>query len=250
MNTITIPAADVADHTYAVKVIYQDVACSSDLSDFVAVEVYEAPQPITLNMDPSTICTTNQASVWITDVNANAEGFGAATYTWYVNGFEMPLAQGDTLVVDFDHNGAYTFWATAQYAEYPCALNYTDTLTENVVMHPTVQITGDPLICHGNNVELFAIINDTVGTLDYQYEWRLYNYSLSGMNTNDTITQNASGPYGYTYINNGNTIFNVFAANDPWLTVNEINAQDYPYVFTVVVTTPEGCHVESEPYFV
>ena len=250
VNTITIPAADVADHQYAVKVIYQDVACSSDLSAFVAVEIYEAPAPIALHMDPSTICTSNQASVWIEDANANAEGFGAATYSWYVNGFAMPLAQGDTLVVDFDHNGQYTFWATAQYAEYPCGLNYTDTLTQNVVMHPTVQITGDPILCDANNVELFAIINDTVGTLDYQFEWRLYNNSLSGMNSNDTITQNQSGPYGYQTINNGNTIFNVYASNDPWLTVNGISAQDYPYIFTVVVTTPEGCRVESDPYYV
>jgi hypothetical protein len=97
-----------------------------------------------------------------------------------VNGFEMPLAHGDTLVVDFDHNGAYTFWATASYANYPCAMAYTDTLTENVVMHPTVAITGDALICHGDTINLYANINDTVGSMTYTYEWRLYNYTVGG----------------------------------------------------------------------
>ena len=253
VNTITIPAADVADHQYAVKVIYQDVACSSDLSAFVAVEIYEAPAPITLHMDPSTICTANQASVWIEDANANAEGFGAATYSWYVNGFAMPLAQGDTLVVDFDHNGAYTFWATAQYAEYPCGLNYTDTVVENVVMHPTVQITGDPIICHDSPVILYANLNDTVGSMDYTYEWRLYNYTLGADQVSipfpfnilvgDVITL----PDFPAYMQ-GTPI--LVASSDDAFISTPLPAQDYPYIFTLVVTTPEGCRVESEPYYV
>ena len=249
VNTITIPAADVQGHQYAVKVIYQDAACSSDISAFVPVQIYEAPAAISLHMDPSTICTTNQASVWITDANANAEGFGAATYTWYVNGFAMPLAQSDTLVIDFDHNGAYTFWATAQYAEYPCGLNYTDTLTENVVMHPTVQITGDPIICHTDPVILYANLNDTVGTMNYTFEWRLYNYTLgegTGFASLFGIIDNPdflSSPILSTAVLGTDN----FIAVDPNL---GFPAQDYPYIFTVVVTTPEGCHVESEPYYV
>jgi len=253
VNTITIPAADVADHQYAVKVIYQDVTCSSNISEFKGVEIYDAPAPITLHMDPSTICTANQASVWIEDANANAEGFGAATYSWYVNGFAMPLAQGDTLVVDFDHNGAYTFWATAQYAEYPCGLNYTDTLTQNVVMHPTVQITGDPIICHDSPVILYANLNDTVGSMDYTYEWRLYNYTLGADQVSipfpfnilvgDVITL----PDFPAYMQ-GTPI--LVASSDDAFISTPLPAQDYPYIFTLVVTTPEGCRVESEPYYV
>ena len=72
-----------------------------------------------MTLDPSTICTTNQATLTITDENAGQEGFGEAVYTWYVNGVEMPLVNGNLFTADFDHNGAYTFWATAQYAEYP-----------------------------------------------------------------------------------------------------------------------------------
>ena len=249
VNTITIDGATLVDgDEFAVQVLYQDLACNSDTSDYVKVPFYVEPSPISLNIDPTTICTTNQASVWITDPNTDPENFGAVTYTWYVNGFAMPLAQSDTLVIDFDHNGAYTFWATASYANYPCALAYTDTLTENVVMHPTVAITGDPIICHENDIHLYAVINDTVGTMDYSYDWRLYNYSL-GWGT-DVITSGSSYTNASIAINNGNVTFESLDDGDPWLEVEDVNAQDYPYVFTVVVTTPEGCQVESAPYFV
>ncbi len=254
VNTITLYGATLVDgDEFAVQVLYQDLACNSDTSDYVKVPFYVEPSPISLNIDPTTICTTNQASVWITDPNTDPENFGAVTYTWYVNGFAMPLAQSDTLVIDFDHNGAYTFWATASYANYPCALAYTDTLTENVVMHPTVAITGDPLICHGDSIQLYALINDTVSTMNYTYEWRLYNYTLQpGYNT---ITIGSGWSDADEYVNNGNVTFFVDAPvpvgmNDPWLTIDDINAQDYPYIFTVVVTTPEGCQVMSEPYYV
>ena len=247
VNTYDVPANKIEGYEYAVRVIYQDLACNSDTSDFVSIPFYTEPQPIKLHIDPRTICTTNQASVWITDPNTDPVDFGAVNYTWYVNGFEMTLAHGDTLVVDFDHNGDYTFWATAQYANYPCALSYTDTLTENVVMHPTVAITGDPIICHGDTINLYANVNDTVGTMNYTYEWRLYNYSLEDIANNDIVvgSHNAN-----MYVNNGNTTFNVSGSNDPWLSVFGVNAQDYPYVYTVVITTPEGCRVESDPYFV
>ena len=246
VNTYDVPANEIEGHKYAVQVIYQDIACNSDTSAEVEIPFYVEPQAITLNMDPSTICTSNQASVWVTDPNTDPVNFGDVTYTWYVNGFVSPLAQSDTLVVDFDHNGAYTFWATASYANYPCAISYTDTLTENVVMHPTVAITGDPIICNSDTINLYANINDTVGTMNYSYEWRLYNYSL-----NDPTSNIASGSAGASnYVNNGNTTFTVSGSTDPWLTVFDVNAQDYPYVYTVVVTTPEGCRIESDPYFV
>ena len=251
VNTYDVPANKIEGYEYAVRVIYQDLACNSDTSDFVSIPFYTEPQPIKLHIDPSTICTTNQASVWITDPNTDPVDFGAVNYTWYVNGFEMTLAHGDTLVVDFDHNGDYTFWATAAYANYPCAMAYTDTLTENVVMHPTVAITGDPIICHGDSIQLFATINDTVGSMTYSYEWRLYNYSLDGTITPNTIITGSPDPNAPLYVNNGNTTFTVYAQpDDPWLTVYGVNAQDYPYIFTAVITTPEGCRVESAPYYV
>ena len=247
VNTYNVAAADVEGHKYAVQVIYQNIACNSDTSAEVTIPFYVEPAAITITLDPTTICTTNQARLGINDTNVGKPDFGAAYYTWYVNGIEMPLVHGDTLIADFDHNGDYTFWATAQYENYPCALNYTDTITENVVMHPTVAITGDPIICNSDTINLYANINDTVGSMNYTYEWRLYNYSLEDI-TNNNIASGSSG--ASNYINNGNTTFNVSGSTDPWLTVFDVNAQDYPYVYTVVVTTPEGCRVESDPYFV
>jgi len=247
LTTYDVPADQVEGYEYAVTVIFQDIACNTDTSDFVSIPFYKEPGGITISLDPTTICTTNQARLGISDTNAGKPDFGAAYYTWYVNGIEMPLVHGDTLIADFDHNGEYTFWATAAYAEYPCALNYTDTITETVVMHPTVAITGDPIICDGDSIRLYANINDTVGTMTYTYDWRIYNYSLTAGANNIT---SGSTVIGSDVINYGNTTFNVEAINDPYLRVNNVSAQDFPYVFTLVVTTPEGCQVESDPYFV
>ena len=252
VNTITIPAADVAGHQYAVKVVYQDVACSSDLSDFVEVEIYEAPVDITMTLDPSTICTTNQATLTISDDNAGEEGFGEATYTWYMNGIELPLVHGDIFTADFDHNGEYTFWATASYAEYPCAVITTNTVVENVVMHPTVQITGDPIICHDDAVLLYANVNDTVGSMDYTYEWRLYNYTLGDQVVDTWIpfigNISVPNPIDEPAFLDEPILSNAILGTDYFLST-PLTAQDYPYTFTVVVTTPEGCHVESAPFY-
>ncbi len=252
LTTYTVDFATATQHTHAVKVLYQDLACSSNISEFVGVEVYETPVAITMNLDPSTICTTNQAELTITDNNSE-ETFGVATYNWFVNGVEMPLVHGNLFTADFDHNGAYSFWATATYSEYPCAVLYTDTVVENVVMHPTVQITGDPIICHNDPVVLYANLNDTVGSLNYTYEWRLYNYTVGG--------NQASIPWPWSMLV-GNEItlpdFPAYMEGAPvWVLNGEstyvsvpLPAQDYPYIFTVIVTTPEGCRVESEPYYV
>ena len=252
LTTYTVDFATATQHTHAVKVLYQDLACSSNISEFVGVEVYETPVAITMNLDPSTICTTNQAELTITDNNSE-ETFGVATYNWFVNGVEMPLVHGNLFTADFDHNGAYSFWATATYSEYPCAVLYTDTVVENVVMHPTVQITGDPIICHNDPVVLYANLNDTVGSLNYTYEWRLYNYTVGG--------NQASIPWPWSMLV-GNEItlpdFPAYMEGSPvWVLNGEstyvsvpLPAQDYPYIFTVIVTTPEGCRVESEPYYV
>jgi len=250
ITTYEVAAENIAGNEFAVQVLFQDSACSSPVSEPVTIQFYTVPGEITMSIDESTICTTNQATLTIND-NNDEETFGAVTYTWFVNGIEMNNVNGNILTADFDHNGEYTFWAAASYPEYPCALIYTDTVVENVVMHPTVALTGDPIICHGNDIDLYAELNDTVAALDYSYEWRLYNYTIEGMDEQIDITSGSPYPDASDYINNGNTSFDVYAvSNDPWLTVYGVNAQDYPYVFTVVVTTPQGCRVESDPYFV
>ena len=250
ITTYEVAAENIAGNEFAVQVLFQDSACSSPVSEPVTIQFYTVPGEITMSIDESTICTTNQATLTIND-NNDEETFGAVTYTWFVNGIEMNNVNGNILTADFDHNGEYTFWAAASYPEYPCALIYTDTVVENVVMHPTVALTGDPIICHGNNIELYAELNDTVAALDYSYEWRLYNYTIEGIHEQIDIASGSPDSEASDYINNGNTSFDVYAiSNDPWLSVYDVNAQDYPYVFTVVVTTPQGCRVESDPYFV
>lgn len=248
LTTYTVDFATATEHTHAVKVLYQDHACNSTISQFVGVEVYETPANITMNLDPTTICTTNQANLTITDNNGE-ETFGVVTYNWFMNGIEMPLVHGNIFTADFDHNGEYTFWATATYSEYPCAVLYTDTVVENVVMHPTVQITGDPIICHDNIVELFANVNDTDDDLDYSYEWRLFNYTVGSQFSLDMFggTLTFDNPM---FLNHFLVAANATAGNTNHFVSMPLEARDYPYIFTVVVTTPEGCRVVSEPYYV
>ena len=247
VNTLVVPAADVTDHSYAVKVIFQDTACSSSVSNFVEVELYTQPSEISMRLIPTDICTTNQAELTIIDENDEAT-YGPVVYTWFMNGVEVAGVNGDVYVADFDHNGEYSFWAAASYAEYPCALVYTDTVVENVNMNPTVQITGDPIICHTNIVELFANLNDEVEDMNYNYEWRLYNYTLG-----NEFDVNFFGTH-FTYDDPAfleNFIITANAGeNTNHFISSPLEAREYPYIFTVVVTTPEGCRVVSDPYYV
>ena len=191
LNTYNVAAEDIAGHTYAVQAIFQNSACSSDTSEAVTIQFYQKPVAIKMNVsDPSNICETNQATLTITDNNAE-NTFGAVTYTWFVNGIEVPNVYGNIFTADFDHNGEYSFWATAHYANYPCADIYTDTMKVNVNNVPELAIVGDNVICAGQETNTL-----TATTGFASYVWT----KPDGTTNNAGNTLNANTPGHYTLV--------------------------------------------------
>ena len=261
VNTIVIPAADV-NHTYAVRVLFQNEACTSPISEFVPIPLYPDPETISLEVNLDEICTAGQATFTVNDNNSE-EDFGAVYYDWYVNGIHAPGVHGGFFTGNFNQNGTYEVYVTATYADYPCEILYTDTIPVHVNMHPTVVITGDPIICEDHGIELFANLNDTVGSMDYTYEWRLYNYTLGNATEDinilgyhitvpapDDLDFMDENVWSTPMLGNTNHFFASTSALNAIFGNGQFTAQDYPYIFTVVVTTPEGCRTVSEPYYV
>ena len=234
----------LANHTYTVVASTTGTNAGCTMTGHLNITVHPLPAPIDLYVSNNTICEGGQV---VLDADGNAD-----SYIWYQNGVEIPGLNQHTVIVNLNEEGVYAFTVKG-VSEYGCvSANASAPEFVHVVMQPTVQITGDPMICHNNLVTLYANLNDTDASLDYTYEWRLYNYTVGGNemtipgnwfipSTQVTIPDFPGFMEGYPiWVLNGDDAF----VSTP------LPAQDYPYIFTVVVTTPEGCRVESEPYYV
>jgi len=168
-----------------------------------------------------------------------AQADNADHYIWFENGIEIPGENLDTIRVMPDAPGAYTY-SVAAVSLHGCQSKDTTIKPDVFVLdNPTVQITGDPILCNDSNVRLIAYINDTTyttaGNHEYTYEWRLYNHTL---NTSNTVNDTTVAIDGVDY---------KFTINSDTLKSN-LKAQDHSYIFTVSVTNENGCVATSAPY--
>ena len=160
-------------------------------------------------------------------------------YIWYENGFEIPGENLDTVRVMPAAPGSYTYSVVA-VSLHGCQSKDTTIKPDVFVLNnPTVQITGDPIICNDSLVRLVALVNDTTYTTasnhDYDYQWRLYNQNL---NTTNTVTDTNITIDGVDY---------KFTVDYDTLRTN-LGAQDHPYIFTLTITNENGCVATCEPY--
>ena len=230
----------LANHTYTVVASTTGTNAGCTMTGQLNITVHALPAPIDVTASRNTICEGGQV---VFDATGNAPA-----YIWFNNGVEIPGENQATLILNFDEIGVYAITAKAVSAYGCMSAQASAPEFVHVVMQPTVQITGDPIICGADQyLNLYAVLNDTDPSLNYTYDWRLYNYSTS--NGDNNYTSASAYWNAYLNINDGNTSYYSYGeVNDPWFQINTPNAQDYPYIFTVVVTTPEGCRVESEPY--
>jgi phage baseplate assembly protein gpV len=229
----TTPSVDVAPDTTTTFKVTSTVSSTSgtcERVDSIKIVVFELPTATNATIvGNDTICQGAQAVVSATPANH-------ANYIWYQNGIEILGEHLATLTVMPDAPGMYTYNFKA-INENGCVSDTVSTPDTLIVLaNPTVQITGDPLICHDSTVTLYAFINDTLNTLanshNYTYTWRLYNYTLqSGNNLID-----------------GQTIEVSTIGNDTLKATLE--SQDHPYIFTAFTTNENGCVAESDPYYV
>ena len=245
-STVTVfPTTDEVYKVTSTVNLGNGRTCSTTDSIHVYVLPVNATTPTVALVSPDSICVGSIAKVRVSNHTTGLQ------YVWYHNGIAIPGHNLDTISIVLNDTGVHKFAAAVVTANGCVSAASSSPATTVVLPQPSVMITGDPIICDADSVKLFAIINDTVTlSTDYSYEWRLYNYTLEGNSAINHIINGSNYPGASDVINNGNTSFTVFADDDPLLAVYDIDAQDYPYIFTVVVSNENGCRVMSEPYFV
>ena len=207
--------------------------------DSILIEVLPIPEVDTIiiasNLD--TLCYGSQLSL-----TAIPDTFAA--YRWFADGFEIP---GENLsTITFVPQPGVHIYAVKAISASGCEDQDSVVLSVPIMVlpNPSIVITGDPLICHDSLIRLYANINDTTfstaGNALYNYEWRVYNYTIDTSSSAQTITN----PYtGETFtINPLGADSAVFESYFPH--------QDHPYIFTVNATNANGCVASSEPYYV
>jgi hypothetical protein len=214
-STLTIiPAATT---TYRVRVTQTTSSCS----DFDDITITVNADPIIeVEISESVICEGGE--VIVTSSITNGGVTGGEVYTWYKNDVIIPGAVSAVLVdypVTVDGNITnYIYRVEVSQTASGCASTNTATASVSVNPNPSVQIEGDPIICDGSDVELFANVNDQYPLAGLTYQWRLFNDNIATTNSNPAI---------YSGIH---------------------DATDNPYTFTVVVTNTNGCQRESAPF--
>ena len=210
-STITVyPTTSTTYHVTA-SVAFTNLGYSCSRTEEINVTVYPMPNaPTIANVVDNTICEGNQYTVSVEAPSTDA------LYHWYENGIEI---EGENLPTITVTNPAGTYsYAVAVTTVNGCISAVSDPVSINVLSNPSVAIQGDALICEGTNIELTANINDLHNTANYTYEWRVNNATITGQTTANLQTTG--------------------------------NAQDEPYIFTVLATNANGCVAESDPYYV
>ena len=210
---------------YKVTTTVTSTAGTCSRVDSIYITVIEVSVSDVAFIGPDTICVGSQATM-------TAVSNGANYFVWYENGVQIPGENLDTIRVMPTEPGSYIYSVAA--VSNGCVSKDTTLQPELLVLgNPTVEITGDPIICNDSTIHLIAIINDTLNTnangASYTYEWRLYNNTLTnGSNTVDGVD--------YDFVINNDTL------------ETEVHSQDHPYIFTVTAYNENGCAATSEPY--
>ena len=196
---------------------------TTDCADTTKIDITMSERPVVeVAIDNDSICEGNQVQL-----TASVTSGGVAnvpyTYTWKRNGELIEnvdvnsFTEAPTLAEAI--NNGFEYVVIANQVNSGCASD-PDTIKLTVFPHPTVEITGDPIICKGTDVELTANINDTIENGGpYMYEWRLANSTVAAASTNNTYTTTQT-------------------------------PSDNPYIYTVVATNNLGCSSVSDPFYV
>jgi hypothetical protein len=203
--------------SFIVVVKQTDSECQS--SDTVQVSVYPntlAPKPLVLNVSDTAVCYGDHITLTLNDT-ANTHQYGVeGTYQWFVNGVEFDDAEGKTLAfspaITNKDSAIYTISVKATYTTTCEPVVVTKDTTVVLFKAPTVEISGDPIVCHDDTVRLTAHIHGSLDT-------NLYVWRVDGV---DSIQ------------------------NKPF--VAQLTERDYPYNITLVAAPGTACEVVSEPY--
>ena len=163
------------------------------------------------------------------ELHATVEGGvpGGEVYTWYRNGVALE-STGENLIdypLAVDNNVTmYIYEVVVKQTAAGCesVIDSLSTDTIWVVPNPTIELSGDPIVCDttDQNIVITANVVSYVDTTDYGYTYQWY--------------ENNAPIEGETGL--------VLSMHKPY--------RDYPYSFNFEVKNPYGCTVLSEPFFV
>ena len=152
---------------------------------------------------------------------------GGEVYTWYRNGVVLE-STGENLIdypLAVDNNVTmYIYEVVVKQTAAGCesVIDSLSTDTIWVVPNPTIELSGDPIVCDttAQNIVITANVVSYVDTTGYEYTYQWY--------------ENNAPIEGETGL--------VLSMHKPY--------RDYPYSFNFEVKNPYGCTVLSEPFLV
>ena len=202
-------------------------------TDTITIVVLGSPEAptVTVTSGSDVICEGSQVTL-----TAEVEDDAVYTFTWYENGIEIPGQNLDVITVS-PAAGTYEYAVKAVSAEgcpSPASAGE-ETATVTVLHNPTIAIMGDAMVCDTTPVILIANINDTTMAGDnFNYDWRIYNYSVTSDINFPNIQAEAD---------------QVITTEDSAFSTSALTAQDEPYIITVSVTNENGCVATSDPFY-
>ena len=235
VNGSTVNVAPTETTSYVVtttSTLSNDTTCQR--TDTVTIVVLGSPDAPTVSVTSGSdvICEGSQVTL-----TAEVEGDAVYTYTWYENGIEIPGQNLDVITVS-PAAGTYEYAVKAVSADGCPSLasaGEEETATVTVLHNPTIAIMGDAMVCDTTPVVLIANINDTTMAGDnFNYDWRIYNYSVTSEISFPNIQAEAD---------------QVITTLDSAFNTSALTAQDEPYIITVSVTNENGCVATSAPFY-
>ena len=200
----------------------------SGCSDYDEINITVNDIPVIVSVEnmieQDTICPGGRVELHATVSGGVA---GGEVYTWYRNGVQLE-STGENLIdypVAVDNNVTMYIYEVAVRQNAAGCASVIDSLSTDtiwVVPNPTIELSGDPIVCDTTNMNIVITANvvSYVDTTDYGYTYQWY--------------ENNAPIEGETGL--------VLSMHKPY--------RDYPYSFNFAVQNPYGCTVESEPFFV
>ena len=190
-STITVfPNADstiiVTAHAVGIDTTSElSVACT--ISDTIQIYATKGSKITTqVVVDKNSVCIGDVAYF-----TATASDNSVNTYTWYLDGVEIPGENLNILVLSMNDFGIHYVVAKAVVGD--CDTAVLSSPTGIIVNHiPEISFTGNNVVCDGDTAMITVNVND---------EYQGYSYEWSNNTTNNPLKTVAAGMYSVTVTN-------------------------------------------------
>jgi VCBS repeat protein/type IX secretion system substrate protein/PKD domain-containing protein len=156
---------------YSVE-LTNEFGCSSNSSNTIEVITLDAPDPVSINYESSSICSGESILLSVTSQDE-------CSYQWYDSGNEI---EGEiTNECDVNTTGLYHLVINNQNN---CSYisNAVDILVSDIPEMQSIIVSGDTNICPGEIIQM-----QVADSINYSYQWKLDGINISDATTNQTL---------------------------------------------------------------